>query len=159
LVGGRKPVPTALKIVRGNPGRRPIQKDEFRPAWGKISCPKHLRPEARKEFRRLLKALGVMLTPVDRTVLSILCTSWARHVDAESRIAEGGEVVLTKSGNEIQSPWLGISNRAAVLHAKLCAEFGLTPSSRTRIHTGAGAVLPQQPAEAGAEKKGWGQFG
>jgi P27 family predicted phage terminase small subunit len=97
----------------------------------------------------------VVVTPVDRTALSILCTSWARHVEAEQRLADGELVVKTSNGHDVQSQWLGISNRAAALHAKLCAEFGLTPSSRTRIHTG----VPPKPAELeGAPKKGWSQF-
>jgi phage terminase small subunit len=58
MVRGPKPVPSAVKLTRGNPGKRKIAKDEFKPAWGRISCPKHLEREARKEFRRLLKVLG-----------------------------------------------------------------------------------------------------
>ena len=39
----------------------------------------------------------------------------------------------TSKGNFIQNPLIGIANRALDLMHKYLTEFGLTPSSRTRI--------------------------
>ena len=45
---GRKPLPTALKVLEGDrgKGRRPINKDEPTPPQSNIKCPDWLMPEA-----------------------------------------------------------------------------------------------------------------
>lgn len=60
---GRKPKPTALKILEGNPGKRPINENEPIPPKGTVKCPTWLEPEAKKEWKRLapsLEAMGVL---------------------------------------------------------------------------------------------------
>ena len=67
---GRKPKPTALKLLEGNPGKRPINEHEPIPPKGTVKCPTWLEPEAKKEWKRLapsLEAMGV-LTQADLTV-------------------------------------------------------------------------------------------
>ena len=51
---GRKPLPTALKVLEGDrgKGRRPINKDEPTPPQNNIKCPDWLMPEAKKEWKR-----------------------------------------------------------------------------------------------------------
>lgn len=43
-----------------------------------------------------------------------------------------GTVVKSPSGYPIQSPYLAIANKAHEQMTKLLAEFGMTPSSRSR---------------------------
>ena len=66
---GRKPKPTALKILEGNPGKRPINGSEPVPPKGGLKCPTWLLPEAKKEWKRLASSLEVMgvLTMADLT--------------------------------------------------------------------------------------------
>ena len=54
---GRKPTPTAIKELEGNPGKRPLNEAEPKPAKKAPLCPKWLEPEAKKEWRRLSKQL------------------------------------------------------------------------------------------------------
>ena len=54
---GRKPTPTAIKMLEGNPGKRPLNTKEPKPAKKAPSCPKWLEPEAKKEWRRLAKLM------------------------------------------------------------------------------------------------------
>ena len=54
---GRKPTPTALKVLEGNPGKRKLNDNEPRPEKKAPSCPKWLEPEAKKEWRRLAKKM------------------------------------------------------------------------------------------------------
>ena len=54
---GRKPKPTALKKLEGNPGKRPLTELEPLPPISVLRCPNWLLPEARKEWRRLAPAL------------------------------------------------------------------------------------------------------
>ena len=42
---GRKPKPTALKVLEGNPGKRPLNENEPIPPKGSIKCPSWLLPE------------------------------------------------------------------------------------------------------------------
>ena len=64
---GRKPTPTAIKELEGNPGKRKLNDKEPRPEKKAPSCPKWLEPEAKKEWRRLAKKMELMgvLTEVD----------------------------------------------------------------------------------------------
>ena len=55
-VRGRKPKPTAIKLLEGNPGTRPLTESEPTPPKGQIKCPTWLMPEAKKEWKRLIKS-------------------------------------------------------------------------------------------------------
>ena len=132
---GRKPKPTADKILCGNPGRRPLNDSEPQPRRVLPACPSHLSREAKAEWRRMARDLydAGLLTAVDRNALAMYCDYYATYV-RNKRLSEGNEVILTKDGNFIQHPALAVKNRAAEMMMKLGVEFGMTPSSRARIH-------------------------
>lgn len=138
---GRKPIPTQLKVLTGNPGKRPINLHTFAPKSKLLRCPSHLTGEARKEFNRLAKELHAydMISEVDRNSLAMICTTWARYVECEKMIekaAQGGGnglFVKTPNGFPVMSPWLQTSNKQIELYKSLCAEFGMTPASRVRV--------------------------
>ena len=52
-MAGRKPKPTALKKLEGNPGKRKLNTKEPVPAKGMPEGPKWLLPEAKEEWKRL----------------------------------------------------------------------------------------------------------
>ena len=52
-MAGRKPKPTALKKLEGNPGKRKLNTKEPMPGKGMPDCPKWLFPEAKKEWERV----------------------------------------------------------------------------------------------------------
>lgn len=157
---GRKPTPTNLKLIRGNPGKRPMRMDEFRPERAIPRCPTHLKGESRKEWKRITEELDKygMISEVDRGALAMLCTLWGRYVAAEEMIEKaaqqspGSAGLFVKSPNNfpIQSPWLAVSNRAIEQYKGLCAEFGLTPAARVRAvpMTSQASLFPD--AEPGA---------
>ena len=51
---GRKPKPTAMKELEGNPGKHPLNTSEPKPNKKAPACPKWLEPEAKKEWRKKL---------------------------------------------------------------------------------------------------------
>ena len=57
-MAGRKPKPTALKKLEGNPGKRKLNTKEPAPAKGMPDCPKWLLPEAKEEWKRLCQKLS-----------------------------------------------------------------------------------------------------
>ena len=143
-MGGRKPKPTALKELAGNPGKRALNRREPKPANGLPTCPRHLTGEARRESRRgagELARMGVV-TVVDRAALAAYCQAWARWVEAEGEVARLGTIVKTAGGNLIQNPYLAVANRALEQMTRLAGEFGMTPSSRSRVQAQAGEEGP-----------------
>ena len=134
---GSKPLPTATKELSGNPGHRALNKAEPQPERGSRvpAPPDYLTGEAVKKWRKLagqLHRTGV-LTDVDHDSLARYCVQYQRWIKAEKALAKDGEVVKTTKGNYVQNPWLAISNRSLAQLNQLAAEFGITPSSRTRV--------------------------
>lgn len=132
---GRKPKPTALKLVDGNPGKRSITGREPRPPSDKPTCPAHLSPTAKAEWKRLAGVLNEigLLTRIDRTVLAAYCQAYGRWVEAEKKLAETPPLLKTPAGYVQTSPWITISNKQVELMTRLMAEIGLTPSARSRL--------------------------
>ena len=132
---GRKPMPTAMKVMMGNPGKRPINGREPRPGPAIPTCPSHLSPTGKAEWKRLarqLQQLGI-LSQLDRSVLAAYCQSYGRWVEAERKLKETPPLLKTPAGYVQPSPWLAISNKAVELMHKFAAELGLSPASRSRV--------------------------
>lgn len=137
-MAGRKPLPTKLKILRGNPGKRPINKREPQPRVSIPDCPAELDEVAAAEWKRVcpeLAAIGV-LTQLDRSALSAYCQSWSQWLAAIDKLKLHGPVVKAPSGFPIQNPYFSIANSALKQMKAFLTEFGMTPSSRSRIATG-----------------------
>ena len=66
-MAGRKPKPTAVKKLEGNPGKRKLNTKEANPGKGMPDCPAWLLPEAKIEWIRLSEKLNQMgvLTEID----------------------------------------------------------------------------------------------
>ena len=132
---GRKPKPRSLKLMAGNPGKRPIRDDEPDPALAIPPCPDYISDAAKDEWRRMaarLYDLG-LLTEIDGPALAMYCTAWARWVRAEGMVEEKGELLVTKKKNLIQNPYRAVANKAFDQMYKMLVEFGLTPSARSRV--------------------------
>lgn len=132
---GRKPKPTAMKILENNPGHRPLNKNEPRPTAKAPACPPHVQGEGRKEWRRITRELNTlgMISNLDRAALAAYCQAWGRWCEAEEQLRKHGPIVKSPSGFPIQNPYLAVANKAMEQIIKLSAEFGLTPSSRARV--------------------------
>lgn len=132
---GRKPTPTAVKELEGNPGKRPLNAKEPKPAKKAPSCPKWLEPEAKKEWRRLAKQMEQIgiLTEVDMAAFAGYCQAYARWKEAEEFITQHGSIVKTPSGYWQQVPQVSIAQTYLKIMNRFAEQFGLTPSSRSRI--------------------------
>ena len=136
-MAGRRPTPTALKVLRGNPGGRPLPEGEAQPQVGRPSQPEWLSAEAKREWTRVSRELLDLrlLTVVDRAALAGYCQWWARWREAEQRIDELGPVVETPTSNGpmlVPSPWVRIAQQASDRCRKFLIEFGLTPAARAK---------------------------
>ena len=93
---GRKPLPTALKVLEGDrgKGRRPVNKEEPTPPQDNIRCPAWLMPEAKKEWKRLAPSLTAMgiLTEHDTEAFAGYCQAYARWREAEEFLSQHGTI-------------------------------------------------------------------
>lgn len=132
---GPSPTPTALRLLRGNPGKRPLPENEPQPQKGVPYCPRHIQGEARKEWRRVSRELSEcgLLTMIDRAALATYCQAWGRWVEAEDELRKNGVLLKSPGGILRPSPMLLIANHAMDQMRALLPEFGMTPAARTRI--------------------------
>jgi P27 family predicted phage terminase small subunit len=124
-----------LKILKGNPGRRPLNPSEPKPRVAAPECPDHLNAIARKQWEKLVPVLLGMrvLTEADEIALGNLCQAYSTLIEAQRQMAKTGILYKTKSGHVQQSPLLGIVNAQVHIVNGLLREFGLTPSARSRV--------------------------
>jgi P27 family predicted phage terminase small subunit len=90
---------------------------------------------AKREWKRIvpeLEALG-LLTCVDGAALEGYCQSYARWVEAEQFMIKHGTIFKTPNGYIQQVPQVAIAQKYLNVVKAFCAEFGLTPSSRSRL--------------------------
>ena len=130
---GRKPLPSNVVRLRGNPGKRRLNDAEPRPAARVPPCPACLGDEARKEWQRLAKELGELglLTRLDRGLLAAYCQAHALWVEAVSSIERYGTMIKSPNGYPMQSPSVAVANKQVEIMVRIAAELGMTPSSRT----------------------------
>lgn len=148
---GRKPKPSNVHELHGNPGHRPRNLSEPRPLPKPPPCPMELDTVARREWRRVVKELKPLglLSQLDRSTLAAYCQAWSRWLVLERalrQVVEGkpddqgrssdGVIVRTPAGYRMVHPLFGAVRRASD-HLRACAvEFGMTPSARSRIEVG-----------------------
>lgn len=134
---GVKPIPTRLKDLAGNPGRRPLNKKEPKPPKRNRvpTAPKHLDSIAKKEWSRISKLLFKMdlLTDIDVMALAAYCDAYSRWVDSSEKLRKTGLIIKAPSGYPVQNPLLSISDKAVMRMKGFLTEFGMTPSSRTAL--------------------------
>ncbi len=136
-MGRRGPIPKSneLKMLEGNPSKRPLKGDQPQPSAAADSCPSWLAPAARDEWQRLapeLIKLGI-LTEADQAMFAAYCTACAVWRRAQEVISKQGPVYVTGKGKLLPRPEVALAHSAAEQMRVLGAEFGLTPASRARL--------------------------
>ena len=134
---GGKPMPTAMKRLLGNPGRRPLNDREPKPRQVMPAMPAHVKAddEARREWKRMGKRLHKLglVTEIDASALAAYCIAWSRWVRAEEELREEGLTITTSTGRLVRNPLLLAASDAMSQMLKLMVEFGMTPSSRSKV--------------------------
>lgn len=146
-MAGRNPKPTALKLVTGNPGKRPLNKAEPKYDDGIPICPSWLRDKvARAEWKRLTKLLGDagVLTVADGNSLAMYCYVVSQIDAITQNIAENGYVAFDIKINQDTGEEIMVNPKSNPLALRLenyikelraySALFGLDPSTRGKIH-------------------------
>jgi phage terminase small subunit len=146
---GRKPTPTAIKELEGNPGKRKLNENEPKPERKAPACPKWLDKDAKKGMAPAGEEDGSSRNPYRsrygslRCLLPVLCEmEGSRGVHQEH-----GSLVRTPSGYWQQVPQVSIAQTYMKQMGKFATEFGLTPASRSRLIADAGENKPGDEME------------
>jgi P27 family predicted phage terminase small subunit len=142
MISGRKPKPTAIKRLAGNPGKRAWNHDEPMPPEDMPDCPGHLSDLAQEEWQRIAGTLHDMGVPtaVDRAALAAYSQAYGRWAEAEEKLKDMPVMLKAPSGYVQQNPWLSVANKQLELMGRYMTELGITPASRSRVQAGAVVV-------------------
>lgn len=128
--------PTALKLLQGNPSRRPLNNDE--PKSEALTLDSQPPADISEDGKELwpvvcaeLTASGV-LTRLDEAALALYCESKARYNLASEQVEDQGAVIMGAQA-EVVNPWYRIMKFEIEIQTKLLIQFGMTPSSRSRV--------------------------
>jgi len=170
---GPQPKPSVLKLITGNPGKRPIDlSGEIMPEVGVPDIPRHLNKEARKEWKRItveLEKLG-LISKLDRAALSLYCQAWGQLVmleeslnrEIELRLDKGQDIThamtfTTDKGYQGQAVRVQLINNLREQVNRYLAAFGLSPSSRGRVKASTNTGQASLPGME-SQPTGWGKF-
>ena len=141
------PVPFPLKVLRGNPGKRPM-KPEPQPeiAADVPEPPPFITGYAADEWWKTapeLHRLG-LLTRIDVPALAAYCHAFGQWRMAAESLAKmqandpimNGMIIKTKYGDAAINPLVSIARKHAADVIRYASEFGLTPVARTRLAAG-----------------------
>ncbi len=153
---GRRPQPTALKALRGNPGKRRLP-DEVQPPKVAVEMPAGLTPDMQEVWAWIAPGLIHMgtLTVVDVPAFLELCALQVTSRKAQAEKARDGfsiflqTTMVDSAGNEHQNvkihPAIKLEGETANKLRPYYDYFGMTPSGRARL------TVPKQD-EAQASK-------
>lgn len=147
-MSGPPKTPTHLRLVRGNPSKRAINKNEPKPPSGAPPTPKHFDKQGKYWFKRMaeeLDALGVM-SQLDGRALELLVeayTEYRHHCDTLEREGYTYAVYSEDDGDERKEREIRMikPHPASMMKADawkriraMLAEFGMTPASRSKVN-------------------------
>lgn len=147
---GRKPKPTAIKKLRGNPGRRPLPVGEPQPSTLDLAAlpepPEYLPGPAKAKWREALPTLAEMrvITRADLVVYEMFCLYYAEYVEHTIKVGKEGAAFVRKrvnaKGQEVPKSDYIVYHPSKVLRdsafknlLRILPEIGFTPSSRARL--------------------------
>jgi P27 family predicted phage terminase small subunit len=125
---GPKPKPPRLRLLNGNASKRPLPEPSLKAKASIPEAPKFLTLEARREWKRITRALGALgsLTEFSLSDLTCYCRAWGRLAKAERKLKTKGEVLRgLRNGGQYQNPWLAVAKQAAMDLAKFGSRLGL----------------------------------
>lgn len=134
--GGSRPLPTALKQLKGT--HQSCRDADNTPPVNLSAMPappEHLNYRAAEIFRQLSVYLHGMkiLSVEDSIMLGLLAARLEEVEEHSSTIESEGYVYLTNKGLWKSRPEVGMRNEAMRHAQSLLIEFGLSPAARSRV--------------------------
>lgn len=143
-IRGRKPVPTTLRELHGNPRMKALPRNEPVPVGELGDPPEWFSVEQKQGWDwALTNSPPGMLKLVDRGSLITWVVAEDLHRQACIQQAKVGLLIKAPvTGALVQSPFLPIINRQALIMLKAGGELGFTPVSRPRLADRTGQAAP-----------------
>ena len=150
---GPRPEPTIIKMAKGNPGKRRLNKQEPKPESDGIEPPDWVTGVSLEKWHEIvpkLIAMGVM-TNADIEPIARYCTMHEQYLKYLDQVRRGLDVLVIRDEKGkvkyMQStPAATMLNKLAASMLRIEQEFGLTPSART------GIVASKQETDAEADQ-------
>lgn len=147
---GRRPQPTALKALRGNPSKTKLNQLEPKPPEGAVSMPESLSTAAKTVWEGLAPICLHMgtLTSADVRPFARLCELEATAEEASRQKDAPEFAMFTLSEDYNGAPKVGVhaaikvERETSIALRSYYEFFGLTPSSRARIQVPKQAEAP-----------------
>lgn len=156
MPSGRKPIPSATKRLRGNPGKRTV--NHLEPAF-EVAIPDMPDvfdgdEDAINEWRRVTQQLAAkqVITDVDLAIVMLYCQNFADWKKHRKALRNEADFLQTDKGYTYPNPRIGLINTLGEKLAKYAAELGITPSSRTKVKMIGKAAAEPSKKQALAEK-------
>lgn len=137
---GPPPQPTKLKLLRGNPGCRPLNADEPQPPTDGVVMPTHLGEVAASRWHQLLPMLQAtrVMTRADVEALARYCDTYEWWLATRAKLKKEGDTYpILNDGGEVkyiaQRPEVSIAHKLAQQLRQLEADFGLSPAARVSL--------------------------
>lgn len=137
-MSGPPKTPSHLRLVRGNPSKRPINKKEPKLPAGVPPVPKHFTKQGKYWFKRIgeeLDAMGVM-SSMDAKALELLIEAYTEYRQHCDTLDESGYTYTTESegGTLIKAhPAAAMKADAWKRIRAMLGEFGMTPAARSKV--------------------------
>lgn len=137
-MGGKGPPkkPTALKLISGNPGGKPLPKNEPKPeAIASLDVPADLQGAvARAAWERVAPKLRRMhvLSEADVDALLLYCRLCETFATADAQVRTEGVTLETPQGLK-KHPAVTVMHESATQLRALMQSFGMTPSARASV--------------------------
>ena len=138
---GPRPQPTNLKILRGNPGKRSLNKKEPLPPTNGVNMPPHLGDLAAARWAEVLPMLQAVkvMTQADVEALARYCDTYEWWLATRAKLKKEGDTypIINDKGEVkyiAQRPEVSIAHKLAQQLRQLEQDFGLNPSARTSLN-------------------------
>lgn len=156
---GPAPIPTALKIAAGNPGRRELNDDEPVPPPGQVEPPFVLTDDGLAVWKVAAPVAAAMktLTTADVLTFAVFCEAYGRWMRLRDICAKG--TTYTRTDEKGRIIYVGEIPQAAEMRKlydtilKYASHFGMTAAARSRIRVQLAGSSSDPAAESEADRK------
>jgi len=150
---GTKPKPMALKLLEGIENEDRLNRNEPKPGDPSLECPAYLTNEAIKiwnKYALVLKKLRVF-KQTDEFSFATYCQEAGRYIELQEIITKKGYTTTNIRNGDKAIPEMAMARECLKNVRALSVEFGLTPSSRSKISVGdnPGEVDPMEKILSG----------
>lgn len=141
---GRKPKEDRLKLLAGNPGKRPLSSGDGSVGTGEafikgeLEKPDYLDEYESKEWDRIVTTGALVLSEADAGMVLVACSAFSDLMIARKALEEAGSRTYeteSQSGAVMirQRPEVAMMQNARTAYHRALAELGLSPVSHTRV--------------------------